>query len=109
MKYSFDLRPVEVVHLPWLKAIAQEVPQSQRVFLLLSKKKLQEGEWLYQVDQGGDASDWSKAFERLVVATAAKDLEGILEEYLTAHPKDDVALRLRGRLALWTPGKGIAP
>eukprot|EP00667_Euglena_gracilis_P002318 EG_transcript_2318 len=82
MKYLYDFRPVELLHLPWLKSFAREVPLSQRVFLLVSKKKLQEDEWLYQVDEGTETSDWHKTFERLVVASTAKEMEGVLQPYL---------------------------
>eukprot|EP00667_Euglena_gracilis_P000644 EG_transcript_642 len=106
MKYQFSFRQMEMLHLPWLKSFAQEVPSSQRVFMLTGKKTLQEDEWLYQVADGTDC-DWSKAFEQLVAASSTKEMQGILEQYLASNPTDDVALRLSERLVLWTPGKGI--
>lgn len=41
----------------------------------------------------GAAGDWHKTFERLVVASTAKEMEGVLQPYLTANPLDDVARR----------------
>eukprot|EP00667_Euglena_gracilis_P000855 EG_transcript_855 len=107
MKYLYNFQPVEFLHLPWLKSFAREVSLSQRVFLLENKKKLQEDEWLYQVEEGTDTCDWTKAFEQLVAATTAKEMEDILDQYMTRNPLDDMALRLWDRMSLWVPGKGI--
>eukprot|EP00667_Euglena_gracilis_P000851 EG_transcript_851 len=108
MKYLYHFRPVEMLNLPWLKSFGSEARTSQRVFLLTSKKRLQEDEWLYQVDEGCDSSDWTKAFEQLVAAPSALEMQRILEQYLAVDPTDDLAVRLSDRLALWVPGKGIA-
>lgn len=42
----------------------------------------------------GAAGDWTKAFEQLVAATTAKEMEDILDQYMTRNPLDDMALRL---------------
>eukprot|EP00668_Euglena_longa_P025439 GGOE01031793.1.p1 GENE.GGOE01031793.1~~GGOE01031793.1.p1 ORF type:complete len:987 (-),score=303.47 GGOE01031793.1:1084-3660(-) len=106
MRYSYTLRPVELLYLPWLKSFAKDLPASQRTFQLVNKKELQEDEWLYQVEETG-ASDWNSTFEMLVAATSSQGAQSLLHRYLSDHPDDALALRLKDRLALWVPGRGI--
>eukprot|EP00667_Euglena_gracilis_P001677 EG_transcript_1676 len=107
MKFLFSFRPLELLHLPWVKPLAKGNLTRQGVFLLEGKKVLQEDEWLYQVGDGTHSSDWEKTFKRLVAATSPVELEDVLEQYLQRYPQDDVALRLQERLPLWVPGAGI--
>eukprot|EP00668_Euglena_longa_P010926 GGOE01013248.1.p1 GENE.GGOE01013248.1~~GGOE01013248.1.p1 ORF type:complete len:574 (-),score=190.63 GGOE01013248.1:138-1826(-) len=107
LRYSFTLRPVELLYLPWLKSFAKDLPASQRTFLLVNRKELQEDEWLYQVEKETGASDWNSTFEQLVAATSAQQAQSLLQQYLSDHPDDELALRLKDRLALWVPGRGI--
>eukprot|EP00667_Euglena_gracilis_P001109 EG_transcript_1109 len=108
VKYSFDFQPVELLYLPRVKSLNLGTSTSQRAFVLRKKKKLQVDEWLYQLVDGADSSDWSKTFERLVAAPSTAEMQRRLEDYLTKYPTDDLALRLRDRVSEWTPGKGIA-
>eukprot|EP00668_Euglena_longa_P010770 GGOE01013066.1.p1 GENE.GGOE01013066.1~~GGOE01013066.1.p1 ORF type:complete len:959 (-),score=275.61 GGOE01013066.1:1828-4320(-) len=107
VKYSFNLRPVELLYLPHLKSFSKCNPKSQRISLLLSKKLLQEDEWLYQVQER--TSDWVQTFDRLVAAKSTQEGQTLLHQFLADHPQDEVALRLRDRLPMWSPGLGIAP
>eukprot|EP00668_Euglena_longa_P010923 GGOE01013245.1.p1 GENE.GGOE01013245.1~~GGOE01013245.1.p1 ORF type:complete len:576 (-),score=186.97 GGOE01013245.1:1702-3396(-) len=109
LRYSFTLRPVELLYLPWLKSFAKDLPASQRTFMLENKKDLKEDEWLYQVDKesGSSARDWNTTFEQLVAATSAQAGQSLLQQYLASHPDDELALRLKDRLVMWVPGRGI--
>eukprot|EP00668_Euglena_longa_P044632 GGOE01060018.1.p1 GENE.GGOE01060018.1~~GGOE01060018.1.p1 ORF type:complete len:245 (-),score=63.72 GGOE01060018.1:403-1137(-) len=107
VKYSCSLQPVELVHMPQLKTFAKSCSRSQRIFLLLGKKHLQEGEWIYQVGEGTSPSDWKQTFEQLVTAVSVEEGRSLLEQYLAGFPNDDIALRLKDRLPLWLPGAGI--
>eukprot|EP00667_Euglena_gracilis_P006415 EG_transcript_6472 len=106
-KYSYEFRPMEIVHLPWLKSFTQDLPTSHRLFLLTKKKAMQEDEWLYQVGHNTESTEWDTTFKALEVAASGSEMESCLKQYLAAHPLDEVALRLQDRLALWTPGLGI--
>eukprot|EP00667_Euglena_gracilis_P001261 EG_transcript_1261 len=106
-KYAYGLRPVELVHLPNVKTFVKSLPLSQSIFLLQGKKDLHEDEWLYQVQEGDPSTDWNVTFNQLVAATSLPEGESLLQQYLTTHPQDEVALRLRDRLAAWIPGLGI--
>eukprot|EP00668_Euglena_longa_P025440 GGOE01031794.1.p1 GENE.GGOE01031794.1~~GGOE01031794.1.p1 ORF type:complete len:113 (-),score=46.95 GGOE01031794.1:263-601(-) len=106
MKYVYDLHPVALVHFPQLKALSTTV-LSRRVFQVQASKNLQEDEWLYQVEKETGASDWNSTFEQLVAATSAQQAQSLLQQYLSDHPDDELALRLKDRLALWVPGRGI--
>eukprot|EP00667_Euglena_gracilis_P000564 EG_transcript_564 len=107
VKYSNSLRPVELVHLSNMKTFSKSLPESQAVFLLQSKKDLHEDEWIYQVMEGDPATDWKETFARLVAAKSVAEGQALLQQYLAAHPTDEVALRLRDRLPAWIPGFGI--
>eukprot|EP00667_Euglena_gracilis_P002273 EG_transcript_2273 len=107
VKYTYDLQPLELLHLPHLKPVAGELPTSQRIFTLLGKKSLRDDEWLYQVGAEPDSSDWGQTFEHLVAAPSAEEARGLLEQYLSSHPTCSLALRLKDRLELWLPGHGI--
>eukprot|EP00667_Euglena_gracilis_P001298 EG_transcript_1297 len=104
-KYAYSMRPTEVAYLPHLKNYGPQVSRSQCVFLLSGKKQLQEDEWMYQLDHGGN--DWARVFRQLAAAPSLPDRQGVLEGYLAAHPEDEVALRLRDRLPRWVPGLGV--
>eukprot|EP00667_Euglena_gracilis_P000918 EG_transcript_918 len=106
VRYSYTVRPVELIHLPHLKSFSKTIPKSQRVYILLSKKCLEEDEWIYQVHE--KVSDWGQTFDRLVVARSAQEGQSLLSRFLEDHPMDEVALRLRERLPLWAPGLGVA-
>eukprot|EP00667_Euglena_gracilis_P001984 EG_transcript_1983 len=110
MKYSYRLRPVDLLYLPWLKSFATSVPKSHRVFLVLDKRPLAEGEWLYQVeaeDAAAEWADWAATFDQLVAAGSVPGAQALLQRYLAAQPEDEVALRLRDRLPRWVPGCGF--
>eukprot|EP00667_Euglena_gracilis_P002044 EG_transcript_2048 len=112
LKFLFKLIPVELVHIPNMKSVIKAVPKSQPVFAVYEKKDLNEGEWMYQIQDGeveGTAAmmDWPRTFQELVATTSVPEGLDVLEKYLTTHPKDDVALRLRDRFPLWVPGLGI--
>eukprot|EP00668_Euglena_longa_P041050 GGOE01054017.1.p1 GENE.GGOE01054017.1~~GGOE01054017.1.p1 ORF type:complete len:981 (-),score=246.15 GGOE01054017.1:238-2787(-) len=107
IRYSHRLQPVELLYLPWLKSFADDHSTSQRIFVLVGKERLQEGEWLYQVGEGGDVPDWNIVFDRLVATASAQEQERLLLLHLEDHPDDEIALRLRDCLALWIPGHGI--
>eukprot|EP00668_Euglena_longa_P042319 GGOE01055929.1.p1 GENE.GGOE01055929.1~~GGOE01055929.1.p1 ORF type:complete len:994 (-),score=275.65 GGOE01055929.1:1173-3797(-) len=107
MKYVYDLHPVALVHFPQLKALSTTV-LSRRVFQVQASKNLQEDEWLYQVDKMSCShTDWHEAFNGLVAATTIEEGRGHLEKFLKGNPQDAVALRLRDRLAAWTPTSGL--
>eukprot|EP00667_Euglena_gracilis_P019852 EG_transcript_21338 len=107
VKYSYSLRPVELVHMPQLKTFARGLPTSQRIYKLLNKKQLRENEWIYQVEDEASAADWNHTFDELVAAKSLQHGQSFLKQYLAGCPHDEVALRLRDRLALWVPGQGI--
>eukprot|EP00667_Euglena_gracilis_P001300 EG_transcript_1299 len=108
LKYSYSLRPLELVHLPHLITLARNYAASQCIFLLLNTKHLKEDEWIYQVEEVAvSSSDWSLVFDHLVEANFPEDQQTHLCDYIVKHPHDAVALRLRERLHLWSPGRGI--
>eukprot|EP00667_Euglena_gracilis_P002167 EG_transcript_2170 len=107
LKYSYAFRPADLLHLPQLKSFAKSESTSHRVSLLLSKKNLQEDEWIYQVEDMASASDWNQTFEQLAAARSLPEGQSILQKYLAGCPHDEVALRLKDRLALWTPSVGL--
>eukprot|EP00667_Euglena_gracilis_P003627 EG_transcript_3637 len=106
LKYMHLLRPVDMVYLPDAKSFSKGFPTSLRIFIVLGRKVLEEVEWLYQVGAGA-ASDWTQTFDQLVAAVEPHDRELLLQKYLANHPGDEVAQRLRDRLARWVPGRGI--
>eukprot|EP00668_Euglena_longa_P010929 GGOE01013252.1.p1 GENE.GGOE01013252.1~~GGOE01013252.1.p1 ORF type:complete len:995 (-),score=273.75 GGOE01013252.1:1826-4810(-) len=107
MKYVYELRPVELVHFPEQRPLAWNVPSSFRVFLVQSRRQVDEDEWLYQVDKMLPTTDWQRAFDQVVSAKTVEDGRSHLEHFLEGHPQDAVALRLKGRLTMWTPGLGL--
>eukprot|EP00668_Euglena_longa_P020210 GGOE01025137.1.p1 GENE.GGOE01025137.1~~GGOE01025137.1.p1 ORF type:complete len:844 (+),score=179.49 GGOE01025137.1:512-3043(+) len=125
MKYAFDLRPVELVYFPQLAAptwegapVSQPPSQpkhpsstirSERVFMVQSKREVDEDadEWLYQVDKMAPPTDWQWAFGQVAAAASMEEAYSHLDRFLEGHPHDAVALRLKGRLAMWTPGVGL--
>eukprot|EP00668_Euglena_longa_P027830 GGOE01034865.1.p1 GENE.GGOE01034865.1~~GGOE01034865.1.p1 ORF type:complete len:981 (-),score=290.24 GGOE01034865.1:668-3247(-) len=107
VKYAYNLRPVELLYLPRLKSFAAHTLQSQCVSMLVRKKNLQADEWLYQLGKDTDDTEWSTTFDRLVATTSTQEGQSLLQQYLADHPGDDVAKRLKDRLALWLPGRGI--
>eukprot|EP00667_Euglena_gracilis_P000757 EG_transcript_758 len=108
-KYSYQLTPAELVYLPKLASAAggRAVAASSRVYLLQGKRQMQEDEWLYQLEREAPYSKWDNVFNRLTAAASVEDFQGVLQQYLVGHPEDAVALRLRKRLSLWTPGVGV--
>eukprot|EP00667_Euglena_gracilis_P000575 EG_transcript_575 len=104
LRYTFSLRPVEVVKYPQLAAGGQAL--SCRIFLLQVRKNLREGEWMYQIDNSPE-SDWCKLFGLVEKAQTLQEMQGAMFEYLAAHPQDPIALRLRSRLPLWLPNVGV--
>eukprot|EP00667_Euglena_gracilis_P001114 EG_transcript_1113 len=108
LKYGYSLRPLELVHLPHLITLAKKFAMSQPIFLLLNTKHLKDDEWIYQVEHGAVSySDWGLVFDQLVGADSLEEQQNLLYEYLERNPHDAVALRLRERLRLWSPGSGI--
>eukprot|EP00667_Euglena_gracilis_P001447 EG_transcript_1446 len=107
VKYSYDLRPLELVYLPRLRDLGESRPASRAVFLLLSKKDLQEDEWLYQLKAGPAFGNWNQAFDALAAATHLQEAQSHLQSYLADHPCDELALRLRDRLPRWVFGAGV--
>eukprot|EP00668_Euglena_longa_P024397 GGOE01030456.1.p1 GENE.GGOE01030456.1~~GGOE01030456.1.p1 ORF type:complete len:1000 (-),score=273.11 GGOE01030456.1:297-2939(-) len=107
MKYIYDLRPVELVHFPQLRPMAWNTPTCGRVFLVEAKRDVDEDEWLYQVDKMAPQSDWHWVFEQVAAAQTAEEGRSHLEQFLEGHPQDSMALRLKNRLAMWTPGVGL--
>eukprot|EP00668_Euglena_longa_P024374 GGOE01030433.1.p1 GENE.GGOE01030433.1~~GGOE01030433.1.p1 ORF type:complete len:996 (-),score=297.12 GGOE01030433.1:178-2808(-) len=106
-KYLYSLKPVELVHLPKLTAGGHTIAPSSRVYLLQSRKQLEEDEWLYQLERASPTSDWDQIFNHLTAATSREQLHELLQQYLIDHPMDSVALRLRSRLSMWVPGVGV--
>eukprot|EP00667_Euglena_gracilis_P000878 EG_transcript_877 len=109
LQYSHNLRPLEFVHLVAAKASPKDTLTCFRVSTLLSKKQLQEDEWMYQVGAGDPASssDWTATLDHLSSAKSPQERDSLLHKYLASHPHDDFALRLKDRLALWVTGSGI--
>eukprot|EP00668_Euglena_longa_P024136 GGOE01030150.1.p1 GENE.GGOE01030150.1~~GGOE01030150.1.p1 ORF type:complete len:996 (-),score=216.26 GGOE01030150.1:294-2885(-) len=107
LRYVCNLRPVELVHLPQLKTLAENSHTSLCVSMLLGKTQMQEDEWLYQVGARAPFSDWTDTFDKLVSAKDSQRRESLLQQFLASHPHDEVALRLKDRLALWVSGAGI--
>eukprot|EP00667_Euglena_gracilis_P000617 EG_transcript_617 len=108
MKYSFQFRPMGLLYLPWMKSFAKDTSTSHRIFILDSKKVLDEDEWLYQVGAAEESSDWDKALERLAAAPSAAEAQGVVDQYVADHPLDYVALQLREHMVPWVPGLGLA-
>eukprot|EP00668_Euglena_longa_P024376 GGOE01030435.1.p1 GENE.GGOE01030435.1~~GGOE01030435.1.p1 ORF type:complete len:1014 (-),score=314.01 GGOE01030435.1:1066-3681(-) len=105
VKYEYDLRPVEAVHFPQLRALPS---RGCRVFSVGAKRHLKEDEWLYQVDtMSPKRDDWRQVFGRVMAAQTVEEGRGHLEEFLATHPQDAIALRLRDCLPMWTPGLGL--
>eukprot|EP00667_Euglena_gracilis_P001270 EG_transcript_1270 len=107
LRDSCALRPVELLHLPWLKSFARDTPESHCIFALLDRRNPTDNEWLYQLGKDTDFSEWAHMFDRLLAATAEAEVVRLVRQYLAGHPEDDIALRLKDRLPLWVPGRGI--
>eukprot|EP00667_Euglena_gracilis_P000738 EG_transcript_738 len=106
LRYNFNLRPAEVVRFPQPPASTRPAASSH-IFLLQSRKQLKEqDEWMYQLDRT-PVTEWCSTFNLLNLAQTTEEMHSVLFRYLSAHPKDPVALRLRSRLPMWVPGVGI--
>eukprot|EP00668_Euglena_longa_P005091 GGOE01005979.1.p1 GENE.GGOE01005979.1~~GGOE01005979.1.p1 ORF type:complete len:988 (-),score=289.28 GGOE01005979.1:430-3117(-) len=108
MKYVYDLRPVAMVHFPQLRTLSGNVPPNRFIFLVQANRHLEEDEWLYQVEKISPHSEWQRAFEQVAAAGTVEEGRILLEKFLAGHPQDTVALRLKDRLATWSPGIGQA-
>eukprot|EP00668_Euglena_longa_P027826 GGOE01034860.1.p1 GENE.GGOE01034860.1~~GGOE01034860.1.p1 ORF type:complete len:1009 (-),score=291.19 GGOE01034860.1:1296-3932(-) len=109
MKYVYDLQPVALVHFPQLKNFPG-ITLGRRVFLVQANRQLQEDEWLYQVEKMSQMSPhsvWQLVFDRVAAAMTVEEGRRHLESFLRDKPQDAVALWLRDRFAVWTPGCGL--
>jgi len=107
IRYSFTVRPSEVISLPVLGALQPSLARNVRVYLVEGPKTLEEDEWLYQVAQTPAADDWDTTIQRMVSAEDREAAVVLLQQHLTAHPEDGIAQRLRDRMGRWVPRRGI--
>eukprot|EP00667_Euglena_gracilis_P000475 EG_transcript_475 len=98
IKYAFDLRAVDFVLSPDASQSQCIIIQPRKpVFKLISKRRMGEDEWLYQVEPAAPVGDWDDAFNRFLGAGSPEAAHTVLQHYLAAHPEDTVALRLQAR------------
>jgi len=108
VKYTFGLRPVDLVYLPLLGEHCPAFAKGAVVYALQGRKELQEDEWLYQVQEGARPEDWDAVFAQIAAAETVEGAQRCLTQYIASHPDDRFAARLRGRMGDWRPGFGVA-
>eukprot|EP00667_Euglena_gracilis_P015767 EG_transcript_16421 len=111
VKFAHRLIPVDLVHMPTLKSFAHGASKKQRISSVLGKKEMVEDEWMYQLQDGKgtqqSSEEWAETFQQLVAAKSVPDAQRVLQQFLTGHADDAVALRLGDRIPLWVPGIGV--
>eukprot|EP00667_Euglena_gracilis_P001096 EG_transcript_1095 len=111
VKYSFKLRPADLVALPNLGDCLPAYARSVTVHVLeahvSSTGKTETQEWMYEVTGGQDTDDWATTFGLVAKAPALAQAQAHLEAYLKQHPADPLPLRLLARLPRWRPQVGV--
>ena len=106
LRYKFEMQPADFVTTPELGRSDSRYTRPFVVYCLHRRKELQETEWMYQLDTARKGG-WEEQFQKLQAAVTVLDARTVLEEWLSEHNTDEVALRLLNRLPLWVPRSGV--
>eukprot|EP00668_Euglena_longa_P003661 GGOE01004296.1.p1 GENE.GGOE01004296.1~~GGOE01004296.1.p1 ORF type:complete len:1026 (+),score=257.57 GGOE01004296.1:165-3080(+) len=107
LRYTYRLRPVALVCLPYLGKSLPTLARNVPIYLLEGAKDLQPNEWMYEISPGVSLDDWAGVFQRLRTANSPAQASELLEGYLSHHPADVHAQLMKSHMGLWRPKAGV--